>query len=55
MLKTGLFFKKEMMDKSRKTKDFKLTCGGHVTPCCFSEIHCDVHSHLRLKADNKNS
>lgn len=41
------------MDESRDTKDVKLTCGGPVAPGWYAEIRCDVHSHLRLKADNE--
>lgn len=45
-VKNGAFFKKEVMDKSRETKEVKLTCGGHVVRCCYSGTGCEVHSHL---------
>lgn len=54
-VKNGAFFKMEVMNKSRETTEVKPTCGGRVAPPWFTETGCDVHSHLRLKADNKNS
>lgn len=51
--KNGDFFRKGLIDESEEGEEVKPTGGGRVSPARSSQIGCDVHGHLRLKAETK--